>query len=99
MTTIELRDGYFIELDDMNSTLKKRYIGKNKDKVEKEMVKTIGYYPKPIDAIERFICLNRLDKMDGMELSISEYVNELKKADREVIEFLKKMGEQTDGTI
>lgn len=94
MTTIELRDGYFIEVDDMNATLKKRYIGKSKDGVEKEGVKTIGYYPKPIDAIERFICLNRLDKMDGMELSISEYVNELKKADKEVIEFLKQMGEQ-----
>ena len=93
MATIELRDGYFIELDDMKSTLKKRYIGKNKEGVEKEMVKTIGYYPKPIDAIERFICLNRLDKMEGMELSISEYVNELKKADKEVIAFLKQMGE------
>lgn len=93
MTKIELRDGYFIEVDEMNATLKKRYIGKSKDGVEKEMVKTIGYYPKPIDAIERFICLNRLDKMDGMELSISEYVNELKKADKEVIEFLKQMGE------
>lgn len=94
MATIELRDGYFIELDDMNSTLKKRYIGKNKDGVEKEMVKTIGYYPKPIDAIERFICLNRLDKIEGMELSISEYVNELKQADKEVIEFLKQIGER-----
>lgn len=93
MTTIELRDGYFIEVDEMNATLKKKYIFKKKDGVEKEGVKTIGYYPKPIDAIERFICLNRLDKMDGMELSISEYVNELKKADKEVIEFLKQMGE------
>ena len=93
MTKIEIRDGYFIEVDEMNATLKKRYIGKNKDGEEKEMVKTIGYYPKPIDAIERFICLNRLDKMDGMELSISEYVNELKQADKEVIEFLKQMGE------
>lgn len=93
MTKIEIRDGYFIEVDEMNATLKKKYIFKNKDGVKKDGVKTIGYYPKPIDAIERFICLNRLDKMDGMELSISEYVNELKKADKEVIEFLKQMGE------
>ena len=93
MTKIEIRDGYFIEVDEMNATLKKKYIFKKKDCAEKEGVKTIGYYPKPIDAIERFICLNRLDKMDGMELSISEYVNELKKADKEVMEFLKQMGE------
>lgn len=93
MTKIEIRDGYFIEVDEMNATLKKKYIGKTKDGEEKEAVKTIGYYPKPIDAIERFICLNRLDKMEGAELSISEYVNELKKADKEVVEFLKQMGE------
>ena len=46
--------------------------------------------------MERFVVLNRTDKMDGMELSISEYVNELKKADKEVLEFLqalKQMGE------
>ncbi len=95
MSTIELGDGYFIEVDEMNATLKKRYIFKNKDGAEKEGVKTIGYYPKPIDAIERFICLNRLDKMDGAELTISEYVNELKKADKEVMEFLKQMNERS----
>jgi hypothetical protein len=96
MTKIELRDGYFIEVDEMNATLKQKYIGKDKNGNEKEAEKISGYYSKPTDAMERFVVLNRTDKMDGMELSISEYVNELKKADKEVLEFLqalKQMGE------
>ena len=31
MTKIELREGYFIEVDEMNATLKQRYIGKDKN--------------------------------------------------------------------
>ena len=96
MTKIELRDGYFIEVDEMNATLKQKYIGKDKNGNEKEAEKIIGYYSKPTDAMERFVVLNRTDKMDGMELSIGEYADELKKADKEVLEFLqalKQMGE------
>ena len=88
MTKIELREGYFIEVDEMNATLKQRNTGKKKDGGEKESEKIIGYYSKPTDALERFVVLNRIDKMEGMELSIGEYVNELKKADKEVLEFL-----------
>lgn len=96
MTKIELRDGYFIEVDEMNATLKQKYMGKTKEGTEKECEKIIGYYSKPTDAMERFVVLNRTDKMQGVELSIDEYVNELKKADKEVLEFLqalKQMGE------
>ena len=75
-------------MDDLNSTLKQRYIGKTKDGNDKEVEKIIGYFNKPTDALERFVRLNRLDVMEGMELSLDEYVEALKKADREVIEFL-----------
>ena len=95
MTKIVLKDGYFIEVDEMNATLKQKYTGKSKEGDEKECEKTIGYYSKPTDAMERFVVLNRTDKMDGTTLSISEYVSELKKADKEVMEFLQtlQMGE------
>ena len=95
MTKIELRDGYFIELDEMNATLKQRYIGEKKTGEKKVAERTIGYYSKSTDALDRFVVLNRTDKMDGTTLSISEYVSELKKADKEVMEFLQtlQMGE------
>lgn len=90
MTVIELRDGYFIEVDEMNSTLKQRYQGKTRDGQAKEAERIFGYYPKTVDALKRFVELNRTDKMDNMRLYISEYVNELKKADKEVMDFFEE---------
>lgn len=91
MNNIELRDGYYIEVDEMNATLKQRYIGKTKTGEDKESERIYGFYSKPTDALKRFVVLNRLDKMDGTSLSISEYVNELVKADTEVMEFLQTL--------
>lgn len=96
MTKIELRDGYYIEVDEMNATLRQKYTGKTKEGEEKEAERTIGYYKTVTDALERFICLYRLSEMDEMNISLHEYVNALKKADSEVKEFLqglKQMGE------
>ena len=95
MVTIKLQNDYFIEIDELNATLKQKFTGKTKDGAAKESVRTIGYFNKPVDAIERFVVLNRLDKMDGGVLSLDEYVNALKQADAEVKEFLTTL--QTGG--
>lgn len=42
---IELINDYYIEVDELNHTLKQRYMGKNKDGVEKECERIIGYFP------------------------------------------------------
>ena len=88
MVTIELRNGYFIKVDSLNSTLMQRYIGQTKEGNDKECEKIIGYFSKPVNALERFIKLNRVDVMEGMELSLDEYVDALNKADKDVIAFL-----------
>ena len=44
MIEIKLQDGYFIEVDPLNYTLRQRYSGKTKDGEEKESVRTHGYY-------------------------------------------------------
>lgn len=88
MAKIELTNGYYIEVDDMNCTLKQRYIGEKKTGEKKDAERTIGYYKTVTDALERLFCLNRLDKMDGMELSLTGYINAIEKADSEVMEFL-----------
>ena len=88
MAKIELFNGYYIEVDDMNCTLRQRYIGEKKTGEKKDAERTLGYYKTVTDALERLFCLNRLDKMDGMELSLTEYINAIKKADSEVMWFL-----------
>ena len=42
--TVELQDGYFVEIDSLNHTLRQRYAGQDKDGNEKESVRTIGYF-------------------------------------------------------
>lgn len=41
---VELQDGYFVEIDSLNHTLRQRYAGQDKDGNEKESVRTIGYF-------------------------------------------------------
>lgn len=88
MTKIELFNGYYIEVDDMNCTLRQRYIGEKKTGEKKDAERTLGYFKTVTDVLERLFCLNRLDKTKNMELSLTEYINAIKKADSEVMEFL-----------
>lgn len=41
---VEMQDGYFVEIDSLNHTLRQRYAGQDKDGNEKESVRTIGYF-------------------------------------------------------
>ena len=87
-TSIELFDDYFIEVDELNHTLKKRYIGKNtKTGEEKQAEKTIGYYKDTQDCIERFVRLICLEECNNMVISMREYANMAEKAFKRVEEW------------
>ena len=93
VTTIELLDDYFIEVDELNHTLKKRYIGKTKDGEEKPSEKIIGYYKTPQDCLERIVRLIPLDENDGAVISIREYAEQAEKAFKRVEEWRKRNGQ------
>lgn len=84
--TIELIDGYFIEVDELNHTLKQRYQGKTKDGEKKSAERTIGYYPSIRACVERIVKLIPLDENDGKVISMREYVDEVEKAFKRVSE-------------
>lgn len=73
MVEIKLQDGYFIEIDPLNYTLRQRYSGKTKDGELKESVRTHGYYGSIRQAVDRYITLSQLDFMDGMSIDLKEY--------------------------
>lgn len=73
MFTILLIDGYYIEVDDMNCTLKYKYVGKTKDGEEKESIKTIGYYPDINSCLEKLVKLKVVDELDGRFVDMREY--------------------------
>ena len=82
MTTVELKGGYFVEIDPMNYTLKQKYAGKNKAGEKTETEKTCGYFGNMKTAIEKYIKLVQLDVMDGETLSLREYVKTIEQCDK-----------------
>ncbi len=66
-------NGFFVEIDDMNHTLKQRFDSKNKQEEPIESVRTIGYYPNLPSCIEKIARLNVIQENDEQFLSIREY--------------------------
>ena len=89
--TIELINDYFIEVDELNHTLKKRYIGTDKKTGEKKPAeKTIGHYKTPQDCLERIVRLIPLDENEGKIISMREYAEASEKAFKKVEEWRKE---------
>ena len=91
MGIIELMDGYFIEVDPLNYTLKQRYKGKSRDGSEKDAAKIHGYYSSLKAALKHFFKLVRVDEISGCSVSLDEYLSALEKADKRVMEFLRQL--------
>ncbi|MBR5596507.1 MAG: hypothetical protein IKW30_03775 [Lachnospiraceae bacterium] len=88
---IELIDDYFIEVDELNHTLKKRYMATDKKTGEKKPAeKIIGYYKNTQDCVERFVRLVCLDEIQGTVISLREYAEQAEKAFKKVEEWRNK---------
>ena len=88
--TIELINDYFIEVDELDHTLKKRYVGKTKEGVEKQTERTIGHYKNVQDCVERLVRLIPLDENDVTVISLREYAERSEKAFKKVEEWRKE---------
>ncbi|MBO5853135.1 MAG: hypothetical protein J6Q61_00185 [Bacteroidales bacterium] len=95
--TVELINDYFIEVDELNHTLKQRYIGEDKDGNPKESERTIGYFPNVKACVERIVRFIPLDENDGAVISLREYAELAEKAFKKVSDWkeqaLKQRGE------
>ena len=90
MVRINLLNGYFIEQEPLNYTLKQIFEGKAKDGSPKESVRTIGYFGDLEGAIKRFLKLNQLDENDGVSVDMKDYVDLIKAVnDKACAEILK----------
>lgn len=84
MVEIKLQDGYFIEIDPLNYTLRQRYSGKKKDGESKESVRTYGYYGSIRQA--GYITLSQLDFMNGMSIDLKEYVDLIERLNKSAVQ-------------
>ena len=79
MTTITLKNGYYIEIDPLNYTLRQKYTGETKSGQKKDAFRTLGHFGNMESAIRKYIELTRLDVLDGERLTLEEYLDSIQK--------------------
>ena len=79
MTTITLENGYYIEIDPLNYTLRQKYTGETKSGEKKEAFRTLGHFGNAESAIRRYLEISQLDVLDGERLTLEEYVDSIQK--------------------
>lgn len=84
---VVLKDGYFVDVDPMNFTLKKTCPGTRKGEAC-EVEKNCGYFKKLDGALEKFIKLMRIDGKDDVVIEFEEYLNRVRELDEKNRVFL-----------
>lgn len=82
---VNLTNGYFIEIDQLNHTLKKHFTGKDKNGNEKESEKVCGYCKDLEQAVDMFLRLNQSDLTAGITGEFQEYVNIIEELNRNAV--------------
>lgn len=87
---INLINGFYIETDNRNYTLKQKYIGKRKDGTKKESVKIISHCGSLEQALDLFLRINQVPKEAKMAVDLMEYANYIEQSNKETVRALKR---------
>ena len=88
---INLINGFYIETDNRNYTLKQKYIGTRKDGTKKESVKIISHCGSLEQALETFLRLNQIPQDSKLAVDLMEYVNLVERSNKEAVRALKSI--------
>ena len=88
---ITLINGFYIETDNRNFTLKQKYIGTRKDGTKKEAVKIISHCCSLEQALETFLRLNQIPHGSKLAVDLIEYVNLAERSNKEAVQALKSI--------
>ena len=94
---VNLLNGYYIEIDSMNYTLMRNYVGKDRDGNPKEYVKVCGYFTTLGGAIYKFLKLNQDDLNAETVMEMDEYVKRVEENNRMAVEAIKRVLEGAYG--
>lgn len=86
---ITLTNGYSIEIDERNYTLKQKYEGKTKDGEPKDAERICGYFGKLDQALEEFLKSNQLDRGSDLAMDIEEYAQFVSQVNNAAVEAIK----------
>ena len=87
---INLINGFYIETDNRNFTLKQKYIGTRKDGTKKESVKIISHCGSLEQALETFLRLNQIPHDSKLAVDLMEYANYIEQSNKEAVRALKR---------
>ena len=90
---ITLINGYYIETDNRNFTLKQKYIGKRKDGTKKDSIKIISHCGSLEQALETFLHMNQIPHDSKLAVDLMEYANYIEQSNKEAVRALKSVME------
>ena len=88
---INLINGFYIETDNRNFTLKQKYIGTRKDGTKKESVKIISHCGSMEQALDLFLRINQVPKEAKLSVDLMEYLNLVEQSNKEAVQALKSV--------
>ena len=87
---INLINGFYIETDNRNFTLKQKYVGKRKDGTKKEAVKIISHCGSLEQALEAFLKLYQIDRGARFSVDLMAYASLAEQSNKEAVQALKR---------
>ena len=88
---ITIINGFYIETDNRNFTLKQKYIGTRKDGTKKEAVKMISHCGSLEQALETFLRMNQIPHDSKLAVDLMEYANYIEQSNKEAVQALKSV--------
>ena len=87
---IILINGFYIETDNRNFTLKQKYIGTRKDGTKKDSVKIISHCGSLEQALDLFLRINQVPKEAKIAVDLMAYANYIEQSNKEAVRALKR---------
>ena len=87
---INLINGFYIETDNRNFTLKQKYIGTRKDGTKKESVKIISHCGSLEQALDLFLRINQVPKEAKIAVDLMAYAYFIEQSNKEAVQALKR---------
>ena len=84
---IDLINDYFIEVDSMNYTLKKKCVS---EKTGKETERVFGYFTTLEGALDKFLRLNQIDVVSDMGMGMYDYVKRIEESNKAAVQAIKR---------
>ena len=87
---INIINGFYIETDNRNFTLKQKYIGTRKDGTKKEAVKIISHCGSLEQALDLFLRINQVPKEAKMAVDLMSYASLVEQSNKDAVRALKR---------